>query len=217
MALFTGSLAGDRPAIVAVAPRSGLRIFHGVTAAILLLFILFHLGNHLVGLLGPDAHARVMAAGRMVHRSGAVEPLLIILLGLQLTTGMRLAWSWIATTGTFHRTIQIGSGVYIGAFIITHLNSALVSARLVRGIPTDWAWASGAPEGLLFDAWNVRLVPHYGLGLFFLLVRVCAGLRVVLLAHGARVSIVERLWAVGMLLSGLVAATIVAALCGLRL
>lgn len=215
--LLYGLMADDRPAPKSAAPMPGVRVFHGVTAAILSLFGLFHLGNHLTGLLDADAHARVMAIGRMVYRSRTVEPLLIGLMGLQLVSGGRLAWNWTAITGDVHRTIQIGSGVYVGAFIVTHLNSALVSARLVRGLPTDWAWASGVPEGLLADAWNVRLVPHYGLGVFFVLDHLCAGLRVVLLAHGGTPRTVDRLRTTGVAVSGMVAVTIIAALCDLRI
>src|ERR1700755_2094191 len=46
------------------------RIVHGITAAVLFLYVAFHLANHLVGLIGPDAHTAVMKIGRVVYRSG---------------------------------------------------------------------------------------------------------------------------------------------------
>ena len=35
-------------------------------AAVLTLYVLFHLTNHLFGLIGPDAHAAVMKIGRVI-------------------------------------------------------------------------------------------------------------------------------------------------------
>lgn len=216
-ALLLGAAGSYHPAADRDVAKPSLRVFHGVTAAIVSLFVLFHLANHLTGLIGPSVHARVMEMGRVVYRSGAVEPVLIGLLLLQIASGGRLAWRWSRTPGDLHRTIQIGTGVYIGAFIITHLNSALVSARTVRGIPTNWAWASGAPEGLLLDAWNIRLVPHYAFGVLFVLMHLCEGLRVVLIARGAKVQAVDRAWAVGIAANGLTSAAIMAALLGFRI
>ena len=77
--------------------------------------------------------------------------------------------------------------------------------------------SSGAPAGLLADAWSVRLVPHYALGVFCALVHLACGLRVVLLAHGWRPAVVNRAWRVGLAASAVTAALIVAGLCGLQL
>jgi hypothetical protein len=96
-------------------------------------------------------------------------------------------------------------------------NSALVSARTLQGIETDWAWASGAPQGLLLDAWNIRLLPHYALGVFCVLAHLCCGLRSVLLAHGWRPLLVNRGWMAGSIAAAAVSTLAVAGLCGLRL
>ena len=58
-------------------------------AALLAVFVLFHLGNHLTGLLGSAAHARVMEAGRTVYRSRWAEPVFI---GFLLFPVAWLAW-----------------------------------------------------------------------------------------------------------------------------
>ncbi|MCC8956157.1 hypothetical protein H8B02_22820 [Bradyrhizobium sp. Pear77] len=97
---------------------------------------------------------------------------------------------------------QIGSGIYLAAFIVTHLNSALVSARAVHHIDTNWAWASGAPVGLIHDAGSIRPVPHYALGVFFVLAHLASGLRGVLIAHGVTTTIANRIWATGLVAGG---------------
>ena len=194
-----------------------LRVAHGVSALAILLFLAFHLTNHLFGLFGPVTHAQVMAIGRVVYRSRFVEPVFVAILLFQVASGAKLAWRWSARPLDAAGVLQVGSGAYLAAFILTHLNSAFVSARWVHNIPTDWAWATGAPDGLLMDAWNIRLLPHYALGVFFVIAHVFCGLRTVLLAHGVRPSSANRLWASGLVCAGGVSLLITAALCGLRI
>lgn len=194
-----------------------LRIAHGVSASLILLFVAFHLTNHLSGLIGPDTHAAIMTAGRKIYRLLPVEIVLIGLLLFQIGSGLTLAARWNREPGDGFRVLQIGSGIYLASFVITHLNSALVSARAIRHIETNWAWASGAPEGLLYDSWNIRLVPHYGFGIFFVLTHLLLGLRQVVIAHGGEIQKVNRLWSIGLLASTAVAAAIMAGLLGLRL
>src|SRR5436309_3549312 len=76
-------------------------VVHGVTAAVLCLYVLFHLTNHLFGLIGPDAHAAVMKIGRVVYRSGLGEPLLVAAMLVQIATGLFLARRWSATPQGF--------------------------------------------------------------------------------------------------------------------
>jgi hypothetical protein len=192
------------------------RVVHGVAASIILIYVLFHLTNHLLGLLGPDVHAAVMKTGRLVYRSSVVEPILVALMLFQVAVGVRLAWRWSALPVDAIRVFQIGSGVYLAAFILTHLNSAFISARAVHHIETNWAWASGAPIGLIHDPWSIRLVPHYALGVFFVLAHLSSGLRGVLIAHGVGETSVNRIWTAGLVVSALVSVAIMSGLCGVR-
>jgi hypothetical protein len=202
-----------------VAPRSTprLRVAHGISAAFILLFVCFHLTNHLSGLLGPQMHASIMKMGRAVYRIPVIEIALIALLLFQAASGLSLALRWSRATGDFFRVFQIGSGIYVAAFIITHLNSALISARAVRHIETDWDWASGGAEGLIYDAWNIRLTPHYALGVFFVLSHLCSGLRQVLIAHTVKVQLANRIWMIGVFVSLAIASAIMSGLFGARL
>lgn len=198
-------------------PVAKWRVAHGVAAAFILIYVSFHLTNHLLGLVGPDVHAAVMKMGRLVYRSPVIEPILVLLLLFQVVAGIRLAWRWSSLPVDAFRVFQIGSGVYLAAFILAHLNSAFVSARAVHHIETDWAWASGAPIGLIHDAWSIRLVPHYALGVFFVLAHLFSGLRGVLIAHGVGATIANRIWTAGILAGGLVSIAIMSGLCGVRI
>ena len=77
-------------------------------------------------------------------------------------------------------------GVYLAFYVLDHLDSVFIFARTYLGIDTDWDWATGAPTGRVKDRWNIRLVPHYWFGAFFVLAHLAAGARDVMMAHGAR-------------------------------
>jgi hypothetical protein len=97
------------------------------------------------------------------------------------------------------------------------MNSVFVSARLLQKIDTGWAFATGAPTGLIHDAWNIRLVPHYFLGVVFILGHLATGARQVALAHGMNARLADRLWIAALAAAALVGAAILAGMCGLRL
>jgi hypothetical protein len=207
-----------RDPVAAAVPAVGVwRVVHGLTAAGLVLYVVFHLTNHLFGLIGPDAHAAVMKIGRLVYRSAVGEPLLVGAMLFQIGTGLFLAWRWSAAAHDFQRTYQVASGAYLSIFILGHMNSVFVYARSFLGIPTDWNFAIGAPTGLIHDGWNIRLLPHYALGAFFVLTHLASGLRAVLIAHGADQRNADRLWGVCVAMSVVVAAAIIAGMCGVRI
>lgn len=210
---FGSQAVEPRPA---TSPIAKWRVAHGLAAAAIACFVLFHLTNHLFGLVGPDMHAAIMKAGRTVYRYRFVEPLLVGLLLFQVTSGIRLAWRWSSIWVDAARVFQIGSGAYLAAFILAHMNSVLISARAVHKIETGWAYASGAPTGLIHDAWNIRLLPHYALGVFFVLGHLASGLRSVMIAHGIRTSVANRIWVAGLMGGGLMSAAIICGLCGIR-
>lgn len=217
-AIAIWSQTAPSPAVPTSQPAVGRwRVAHGATAAALCLYVLFHLTNHLFGLIGPEAHAAVMMIGRVVYRSRVGEPLLVAAMLFQIGTGLYLAWRWSASVQGFHRTFQVASGVYLSLFILGHMNSVFIYARSFLGIPTDWNFAIGAPIGLIHDAWNIRLLPHYALGAFFVLTHLASGGRVVLIAHGVDRRHADRSWAACVAMSTMVTAAIIAGMCGVRI
>ena len=82
---------------------------------------------------------------------------------------------------------------------------------------SDWAVATGAPSGLVKDAWNIRLVPHYGLGVFFVLSHLFAGARVIILSHGVARRYADRLLIGGATAAGLAVVVIMLSMCSARL
>src|SRR5450830_1461849 len=193
-----------------------LRVVHGICGALATLYVLFHIANHLFGLISPESHAAVMDIGRTVYRAKLIEPLLVAIMLFQVFSGLRLVWTWSDTSIDRYRMFQIASGVYMSVFILGHMNSVFFYARTWMNIPTDWAFAAGLPTGLIHDVWNIRLLPHYALGVFFVLTHLFSGLRVVMLAHGVNVSTANRVWWSGALLSLLISTSIMCGMTGLR-
>lgn len=194
-----------------------LRVVHGICGALAALYVVFHIANHLFGLISPEAHAAVMDIGRTVYRAKLIEPLLVAVMLFQIASGLRLVWTWSVASSDRYQMFQIASGVFLSIFILGHMNSVFIYARTWLNIPTDWAFATGLPSGLIHDSWNIRLLPHYALGVFFVLAHLCSGLRVVMLAHGVKVPLANRCWWTGVLLSILISVAIICGMTGLRL
>jgi len=158
-----------------------------------------------------------MKIGRHVYRNVVIQPILVGLFFFQVGSGLYLATRYMAAPMDRFRAFQIASGVYLAFYVVGHMDSVFVFARTFLGIDTDWGFATGAPTGLLKDPWNIRLVPHYALGIFFVLGHLAAGLRIVLLSHGARKQAADRVMVGGAIAAGLIATAIILAMCGLRL
>jgi len=210
-------LKPERTKVDAQARPNRLRYVHGITAAILAVYVLFHLANHLFGLLGPEWHRRVMEIGRTVYRAHAIEPLLVAAMIFQVVTGIGLFGRWTSGRLDAFRVFQVASGLYLAIFILGHMNSVFIFARRFLGIETDWSFATGGAAGLVFDPWNIRLIPHYWLGTFFVLTHLAAGARVVLAAHGVNQATVAKVWYFGLAASAVIATGILLGMCGLRI
>jgi succinate dehydrogenase/fumarate reductase cytochrome b subunit len=215
LALFAAR-SSDTTAPLRRGSTARLRVAHGICGAITTLFILFHLGNHLTGLLGAEMHEAVAQLGRKVYRAAAIEPILIAAMFFQVITGLRLAWTWSERGEDKYRMFQVASGVFLALFSLCHMNSVFIMARTILDIPTDYAFATGGGK-MLPDPWAIRLLPHYALGVFFILAHLCSGLRVVMLAHGVKRATANGLWWSGAAMSVLVSLAIILGLTGVRL
>ena len=183
----------------------------------LVVFWAVHITNHLTGLAGPTTYDAVMKVFRHVYRTELLQPVLVALFFFQIATGIYFVWRYTGAPSDRFRTFQIASGVYLAFYVLGHMNSVFVFARTYLGIDTGWGFATGAPTGLVQDAWNIRLVPHYALGVFFVLSHIAAGARVVMLNSGVRKALADRLMIGGVSAAGVIAVLIILGMCGLRL
>jgi hypothetical protein len=196
---------------------SALRAAHGISAAVILLvFLAPHIVNHLTAIWSVDLHKTVMQALRHAYRMDIVQPLLVALFIFQIASGLILWRTRIRVQADVFATLQTTAGMYLAIYIVSHVIAVFVLGRMVMKVDTDFPFASGAPTGLLHDAWNVRLIPHYSLAVWALFIHLACGLRGVLLAHGVSVATADPLaWSI-IGIGAAIAATIILSMCGLH-
>jgi hypothetical protein len=207
------------PAVVAPRPvPAPLRVAHGVSAlALVMIFLTLHIANHLMFPAGEGMYDAMMKVFRHVYRNDILQPLVVALFLFQVGTGLFFVWRLTAAPSDRFRTFQIASGVYLAFYVLGHMDSVFIFARTYLGIDTDWGFATGAPIGLVKDRWNIRLVPHYWLGAFFVLAHLAAGARDVMMAHGVGKAFADRFMVAGAIIAGLVATMIMLGMCGMRI
>jgi hypothetical protein len=162
-----------------------LRRLHGVSALLIVaLFLAWHLLNHMSALVNLGLNQAMMEILRKWYRSVLVQPFLVGLFAFQVASGLVLFHHRTAKEGDAFRIIQTTTGIFLAAFIVSHLSAVFVLGRLYSGVDTTFRWAAGAPAGLLHNPWNVRLIPHYSMAPWVLMTHVGLGLRGVLLGRG---------------------------------
>jgi hypothetical protein len=193
-----------------------LRRLHGagVIGIGIAAFLLFHVGNQLSGLSGAAAYDQVMRLGRLVYRAAWVEPLLVSFVLLQLLSGLYLLWRDSVAPHDRFRTLQIAAGCYLIFFLLSHLNATLLFGRRVLHGNTGFSFATGGPDGLLRAE---RLIPYYGLAVFFALLHVALGLRRVLLRRNVRQAGADGFVVAVAAVGGVVALAIMVGLCSASL
>jgi hypothetical protein len=208
----------DAPARLAARPvPASLRVAHGVSAlALVMIFLAFHIANHLMFPAGEQTYDAVMKVFRQVYRTDILQPLVVALFLFQIGTGLFFVWRQTVARSDRFRTFQIGSGVYLAFYVLGHMDSVFIFARTYLGIDTGWGFATGAPTGLVKDPWNIRLVPHYWLGVFFVLAHLAAGARAVMMAHGVSKAFADRFMISGAVVAGIIATVIMLGMCGMR-
>jgi hypothetical protein len=202
---------------ISTAAPGWLRVAHGISAAcIVVMFLSLHIPNHLFFIEGQTEYMVVMKLFRHVYREAVIQPIIVALLLFQVVSGSYLGTRRASAPLDRFQTFQLASGTFLAFYILGHMNSVFIYARTYLGIDTDWGFATGAPAGLIKDAWNIRLVPHYGLAIFFVLAHLLSGLRVIMLAHGVQKTIADWVMIGGTVVAAAIACVIMLGMSGVR-
>lgn len=174
-----------------------IRSIHGITAlAILLVYLVPHIANHLSAIWSLELNWRMMEMLRQWYRADGVEPIVIVLIYCQIFTGVTLWRPRTAHHSDLFGVIQTTSGAYLSIFIFSHTTAVFLLARS-QGVDTTFAWAAGYPDGLLGDAWNVRLIPHHTLAVWMLFTHLACGWRFRLLDGKVLITRADRIaWSI---------------------
>ena len=128
--IAVAGLARDAPQPTPLPANRKLAVAHGISAlAILILFVLPHLANHLAGIVSGAAHIQVMRWARLDYRNVIVEPLLLTLIAFQIMSGF-CPWcgkSSPAPADVFG-TLQTMTGVYVGIYLLAHMTAVFSRA-----------------------------------------------------------------------------------------
>ncbi len=157
--------------VMTIASLWTLRTYHFLSALILGLFLVLHVINHVVGLMGQDQHVAFMDAVRPLYRNAFVEPTLLALFASQIMSGLTMVVrNWQSRRGAI-AWLQAGTGLYLAAFVILHV-LAVLSGRIALGLDTDFRFAAA---GFHVSNWPWYFWPYYSSALFSLFAHVgCA-------------------------------------------
>lgn len=137
--------------------RARLRGLHLVSALGLLVFLVLHIGNHIAGFRGQEAHVAYMNAARQIYRAGLVEPVLLALVAWQAVSGISLVLrGWRSRRGRV-AWLQALSGLYLGVFLLNHAGAVLFG-RWVLQLDTDFRFAAA---GFHVSGWPLFFAPYY--------------------------------------------------------
>ena len=143
-----GVLAQRDVRATADAAPAPLRIAHDISAlGIIAIFLAPHLANHLHSSLGltpivPRRRRCATSIGKSFCNRCWLRCFLF-----QVGSVVYLATHSVVRTIDRFRTFQIASGIFLAAYLLGHMNSAFVFARLDLGIDSDSALATAASSG----------------------------------------------------------------------
>lgn len=128
---------------------------HYFTGLTLSLFIGFHLLNQLFALAGPEAHIALMEKLRKVYRHPVIETILLLVILIQVVSGIRLLFN--RKKKTIAEKIQTYSGLYLSLFLIGHV-SAVILSRQVEHLDTNFYYIAA---GLNLNPATLFFIPYY--------------------------------------------------------
>jgi hypothetical protein len=156
-----------------------------------------------------------MNAARRVYRDDMVQPILLVLIGFQILSGIALVRRKMTMPSDIFGTVQTTCGAYIGVYLLAHM-TAVFAARHVD-VDTNWAWLTRQNNSMLGSLSNLRLIAHYWVGPIAIVAHVACGLRAVLLQHDVSTATVNRLTLALIILGVVASGFIMAALLNVHL
>ncbi|WP_338225395.1 hypothetical protein [Algoriphagus confluentis] len=135
--------------------------YHFISGSLIAIFVFAHMINHLISLWGPSQHLEMMEVLRKGYRVPVLESLLIILILIQVITGIRFLrvkrnWNLREFQG-----IQSWSGLYLLFFLSIHI-CAVFAGRFILELDTNFYFGVA---GLNSFPVNIFFIPYYGLAI----------------------------------------------------
>lgn len=137
-----------------------IKQLHYLSGIVITLFVGVHLFNHFCSIFGVEVYTEVMDTLRLVYRNIVAESILLLAVGVQIISGLKLFFS-TRKSGPFFRKIQIWSGLYLSFFLIMHVSAVFVG-RFVMDLDTNFYFGA---VGLNTFPSLLFFIPYYGLAI----------------------------------------------------
>ncbi len=138
-----------------------LKRIHYFSGLCISLFIGFHLFNHLTATQGLEKHITTMESFRTVYRNPFVETILLIVVLVQIVSGLRLFKMRRKLVAGFYDKLHLWTGLYMALFLIIHV-SAVLAGRLLLHLDTNFYFGVA---GLNSFPFNLFFIPYYALAI----------------------------------------------------
>lgn len=138
-----------------------MKRIHYISGLTITIFVVLHLCNHAVSLVGVESHIAFMDKLRLVYRNPIVETLLLGVVLVQIISGLKLAIMQKGLAVGFYKKIQIWSGLYIAMFLLIHVGAVLMG-RYILQLDTNFYFGA---IGLNTFPFNLFFIPYYGLAI----------------------------------------------------
>lgn len=138
-----------------------LKSIHYFSGSLFFIFVIAHLTNHLFSLSSFDHHIAIMESLRLLYRNPIVETILMIVLVIQIVSGLKLFKNKRGIKKDFFENLQVLSGLYLAMFLVIHL-SAVWGGRLVLKLDTNLYFGI---TGLNTFPHLIFFIPYYSLAI----------------------------------------------------
>lgn len=135
------------------------RQVHFISGILLTLFIAVHLFNHFTSLVGIERHIEVMRSLRTIYRNPLIETVLLITVGVQISSGISLFRKTQSRNQSFFQKLHILTGLYLAFFLIIHV-SAVLAGRIYLKLDTNFYFGAA---GINSFPVNLFFIPYYAL------------------------------------------------------
>lgn len=118
-----------------------LRVLHRTSGALVLVFFVLHIANHIAALSSVASHIAFMDVARLVYRKSIVEAFLLLCVGIQVVSGLWFVMRrWRQRSGLIS-CLQALSGAYMAFFFLVHVG-AVIFGRSVLHLDTNFYFAA---------------------------------------------------------------------------
>lgn len=170
-------------------------LVHRLNALIIGVFIVCHLGVHLLAVASPEAHSDGLAYMRQFYFDPRYEIVLLASVFLQVYSG----YAELTLYGkSGWRLVRNISGAYLIMFMVIHVGMVLY-ARHITFVPTDFHWVAGS---IARDPTQYFIATFYGLGVFSVFGHMIAVLAMAWTKMPRKVLAIS--WALGIATTGLI-------------